>query len=176
MRVSSQAATFVSMAPRTRSLTAGMLGAVAAVVFLAGCGSLQPAAAGRSTRPAPPVPATLHGEPARAAAAVDALARALRNGDVERLCRPGAVFSSAVVASMNEGGESCEASLERSPALRDTPTLTVTSLAFEPGLARARVRVGGGRSIPIDIVRSGHRWLVSFSDGADPLALIRRSG
>jgi hypothetical protein len=166
----------VSMAPRTRSLTAGMLGAAAAVVFLAGCGSLQPAAAGPPRRPARPVPATLHGEPARAAAVVDVLSRALRNGDVERLCRPGAVFSSAVVASMNEGGESCEASLERSPALRDPPRLTVTSLAFEPGLARARVRIGDGRTIPLDIVRSGHRWLVSFSDGADPLALIRGSG
>jgi hypothetical protein len=101
------------------------------------------------------------------------LARALRNGDIERLCRPGAVFTSAVVAAMNQAGESCEASLERSPALLDPPALTVTSLAFEPGLARARVRIGGGRTVPLDIVRSGHRWLVSFSEGAEPLAVIR---
>jgi hypothetical protein len=173
MGVSSGAASFVCMAPRTRSLKAGMLGVAAAVVLLAGCGTVQPPASGPSTRPAPPIPATLHGEPARAAAAVGVLARALRNGDVERLCRPGAVFTSAVVASTSGGGESCEASLERSPALLDPPTLTVTSLAFEPGLARARVRIGGGRTIPLDIVRSGHRWLVSFSDGADPLAVIR---
>jgi hypothetical protein len=178
MGVSSGGASFVCMAPRTRSLKAGMLGVAAAVVFLAGCGTsgtAQNTAAGPATRSAPPVAATLQGEPARAAGAVDVLARALRNGDVERLCRPGAVFTSAVVGTMNQGGESCEASLERSPALRDPPTLTVTSLAFEPGLARAQVRIGGGRTIPLDVVRSGHRWLVSFSNGADPLAVIRRS-
>lgn len=70
---------------------------------------------------------------------------------------------------------SCEASLERSDALRHPPTLTVTRLAFEPGLARTRVRVGDATTIALDVVRSGRRWLVSFVGGADPVAAVGRA-
>jgi hypothetical protein len=172
MAVSSAGVTLWRMARTIRSPSAWILSAAAAVLLLAGC--TNPATRERTPAAGPrdAPPAVLHGQAARAALAVSALAGALRNGDVERLCRPGAVFTSAVVATMNEGGESCEASLERSPALSHPPALTVTRLAFEPGLARARVRVGRGATIPLDIVRSGRRWLVSFSAGADPVAAL----
>lgn len=162
-----------------RSLMLWTVGALAAVVLVAGCSSPgigDTTAGARSVRPASPVPVSPYGQPARAVRAVEVFARALRDGDVERLCRPGAVFTFAVVASMNAGGESCEASLERSDALRHPPTLIVTRLAFEPGLARAGVRVGAATSISLDVVRSGRRWLVSFAGGADPVAAVGQAG
>jgi hypothetical protein len=173
MGVSSATETVWRMARTTRSLQTGILAVAAAVVFLAGCTSPGTRETTAAARPRDAPPAVLHGEAARAALAVDALARALRAGDIERLCRPGGIFTPSVVATMNEGGESCEASLERSPALTHPPTLTVTRLAFEPGLARARVHVGRGATIPLDIVRSSRRWLVSFSAGTDPVAALR---
>jgi hypothetical protein len=66
---------------------------------------------------------------------------------------------------MNTSTDSCEASVELSDALAHPPALTVTKLTRTNGLATARVRVGNRSTIPLDIVRSGRRWLVSFSDG-----------
>jgi hypothetical protein len=161
---------------------------LAAFVIAAVCGTTgtrhltPPSGAAAPTPPArlhgeaaPTPPARLHGEAARAAGAVAVLGRALRNGRVERLCEPGAVFTPAVIAAMNEGGRSCEASLEASTELRRPPALTVTKLAYEPGLATARVGVGRGSTFPLDIVRRGPRWLVSFSNGTDPLVALQRA-
>jgi hypothetical protein len=149
---------------------------LAAFVIAAACGTtgsrhLTPP----SGTAAPTPPARLHGEAARAAGAVAVLGRGLRNGRVERLCEPGAVFTPAVVAAMNEGGRSCEASLEASTELRRPPALAVTKLAYEPGLATALVGVGHGSTFPLDIVRRGPRWLVSFSNGTDPLVALQRA-
>jgi hypothetical protein len=149
--------------------------ALAAVVLIAGCDTAGVDEPTPATRSAPPVRASLHREAARAARAVADLEDAFRNGDVERLCTPGAIFTPAVVAAMNEGGESCEASVELSSELHRPPDLTVTRLALESGLATAHVRVGRGPTIPLDIVRSGRRWLVSFSNGIDPVGAVQRA-
>jgi hypothetical protein len=149
--------------------------AMAAVAFLAGCGATQVAdttPAKTTTSAAPPAPERLSGEPARAASAVEVLASALRDGEVDRLCRPDGVFTSAVVSAVRQSGQSCEDSLELSNALQHPPQLTVTKLAFEPGLATAQVRIGSGSTIPLDIVRKGQRWLVSFSNGVDPVSAM----
>ena len=122
-------------------------------------------------RPASPAPARLHGSAARAAGAIYALSRALRDGDVAALCRPSAIFTPPVVADMNTPGTSCEASDEVSSALSRPPALTVVALAFRPDLAVAQVSAPGG-TVPLDVVRYGRRWLVSFSDGNDPLAAL----
>jgi hypothetical protein len=147
---------------------------VAAAVASAGCGLAGTDEAAPRTRTAADPPVVLHGEAARAARAVDRLARALRDGDVERLCRAGAVFTSAVVAEMDRVGGGCEASLELSSELRHPPALRVTRLAYEVDLATAEVRVGRHSTIPLDIVRDGRRWLVSFSDGLDPIGALNR--
>jgi hypothetical protein len=156
------------------SLTVGGF-AIAALVLLTGCGPLgvnEPkASAARSESSAP---AVLHGGAARAAQAVAVLDRALHQGDVERLCRPGAVFTPAVVATLKEVGSGCEASLELSSALRHPPALTVTRLHYEPGLATSQVRVGRGGTMPLDIVHYGRRWLVSFSGGASPIGALEQ--
>jgi hypothetical protein len=52
------------------------------------------------------------------------------------------------------------------------PALTVTHLSLEPDLATVRVRVGHGGTVPLDLVRTGHRWLVSFSGGRNPLPVM----
>lgn len=157
-----------------RCLTVGGV-ALGVLVLLAGCGPLgvnEPKASAAGSEPS--APAVLHGGAARAAHAVAVLGRALHQGDVERLCRAGAVFTPAVVATLKEVGRGCEASLELSSALRHPPALTVTRLHYEPGLATARVRVGRGGTMPLDIVHYGRRWLVSFSDGNSPIGALQQ--
>lgn len=150
--------------------------AVAAAVLVAGCSSSRTGGttdtnttATRSTAAAPP---TFHGEQARAARAVDELARALRDGDVERLCRPAAVFTPAVVAGMNTAFDTCEQDVELSSIFTRPPALSVVKLSHRPDLATLQVRVGRGATIPLDVVRGRRRWLVSFSDGNDPLTAL----
>ncbi|MEA2233523.1 MAG: hypothetical protein QOD83_3339 [Solirubrobacteraceae bacterium] len=154
--------------------------AMAAAVLVAGCGSSSAGAtkdaittATHTTAATSPAPAIVVREQARAARAVDVLARALRDGDVERLCRPGAVFTSAVVAEMNGGPQGCEQDVELTSIVARPPTLTVVPpSSYEPDLATLRVRVGRGATVPLDVVRERRVWLVSFSDGNDPLTAL----
>jgi hypothetical protein len=154
--------------------------AVAVAILVAGCGSSPIGATSDSTTTAThttaatsPASAIVRREQARAALAVDALARALREGDVERLCRPGAVFTSAVVAELNGGPQGCEQDVELSSLVIRPPALTVVQPgSYEPDLATLRVRVGRGGTVPLDVVRERRQWLVSFSDGNDPLIAL----
>jgi hypothetical protein len=144
-------------------------------VLVTGCGTLGTSEPSPGARHTAPTTAVLHGDAARAAHAVYEFGRALRDRDVERLCRPGAVFTPAVVSVLDEVGEGCEASLELSSALRHPPTLTVTRLDYARGLSTAQVRVGSGSTMPLDLVQGGRRWLVSFSDGNSPIAALQQS-
>jgi len=122
----------------------------------------------------PPVPAAMARAQAGATAAVARFDGALRNGDVEQLCRPNGIFTGAVVADLNLGGVSCEAAFEDSPVLARPPALTVTGATARPDLITARVRVGAGQTLPLDVVRDGGRWLVSFSNDVDPLTALEQ--
>jgi hypothetical protein len=151
--------------------------AAAAAVLVAGCGASAGGATSDVTPTATHTTAATSAVSATVrraqAGAVDVLARALRDGDVERLCRPGAVFSSAVVAEMNSALQSCEQEVELSSNLTRSPILTVVQPStYEPDLATLRVHVAGGGTIPIDVIREQGRWLVSFSDGNDPLTAL----
>jgi hypothetical protein len=114
----------------------------------------------------------LRGEAARVAQAVGGLATALRDGDVERVCRPGAVLTPAVIRDMQSDGMTCEASVEDLLTARGAPQLAVAAVSAEPGLATARVRVRGGATVPLTLLLDGRRWLVSFSSGSDPLSTL----
>jgi hypothetical protein len=152
------------------------LAAAAAVVAGCGPGAVDQAVTTPTTPTTPAraaAPASLNGEQARAAAAVQTLARALHDGDIEALCRPGAIFTPAVVADMNAGDTSCEATDEVLRIVQQPPALTVVAVALRPDLATVRVAVNG-QTVPLDLVRSGRRWLVSFSDGDDPLGALAR--
>lgn len=153
---------------------------VAATAVAAGCGAAalpgvappasRPAAA-RTAAGAPPRTA-LRGEAARVATAVRGFGVAVRDGDVERLCRPGAIFTGAVVDEMGSGGVSCEAYVEELLATRRPPPAEVVAVSVTPGLATARVRANRSRTVPLTLVREGRRWLISFSDGTDPLGAL----
>jgi hypothetical protein len=146
---------------------------------VAGCGTATiPVSSTTSTTPAPvavasPAPAPLHGAQAQAAHAVDVFDQALQSGDIAQLCRPGGVFTAEVVAALNSG-DGCEASLEQSSVLDTPPTLIVTGLTYKGDLATAQVDGGDGTAIPLDLVRDGGRWLVSFSNGVDPITALEQ--
>jgi hypothetical protein len=128
-----------------------------------------------TARPAPtpkPTPQIRSGEAARAAAAVRRLEVALRRGDVERLCAPDDVFTRAVVEQLGVPPMSCEATVEISPALSRAPRLAVDRIRLRPDLATAAVRVDDRPPVALDLVRGQRRWLVSFSNGADPLVAV----
>jgi hypothetical protein len=162
----------------TRPLAA-LAAAAAAAVLGTGCGVEEaPLATSRTpttttaqahtTRP----PAPLRGRAADAARAVGGFTLALRNGDVERVCTPNAIFTAAVVRGIGGGGLSCEAAVEAMLTSWGPPRSDVLSVAVEPDLATARVRVRGGRVVPLTLLRAGKRWLLSFSDGNDPLSAL----
>jgi hypothetical protein len=164
----------------TGAVSRRLFSTVAAIALgaaaLAGCGggasnsSTAAATLPTETTPAP----ALHGRAAAAAGAVKTLEQALRDGDVVALCRPGAVFTRAVISDMYGDGTKCQAALEGSGALTKPPTLTVTRIAPKRDLARAEVRVSNGATVPLDLVRNGSRWLVSFSEGTNPIVALEQ--
>jgi hypothetical protein len=160
------------MTHRSFSITAAAT--LLAVAALAGCGGGSSDAAREQTTTASKPPPTLHGRAAQAAGGVRRLERALRDGDVVALCRPGSVFTRAVIKDMYGDGVSCEAQVEATGVLAKPPRLTVTGIALERDLARAEVRVGNVTDVPLELVRGRSRWLVSFSEGDNPIVALEQ--
>jgi hypothetical protein len=158
------------MNPRQLPLLAA---ALAATTLVTACGSVNDhAQAPRATtapRTTPTAPPALSGASAHAAGAVDALARAVRDGDVARLCRPNDIFTRAVIVERRRDVVSCEAWVENLLASHKLAAPTVVRVAPEPALAVARVRVANNATTLLTLLRDRHRWLVSFSAGDDPL-------
>jgi len=101
-----------------------------------------------------------------------AVERAYAGGNVRRLCRPGALVDPAVIRAQDAGRNQCETELEsliaHAPRLRPT----VRDIALRPDLATVVVSVDGGTENPVDFVRRGTRWLLSFSAGNDPMPVL----
>jgi hypothetical protein len=97
---------------------------------------------------------------------LDAIERAYAAGNVRRLCRPGALLDPAVI------GAGCERALESLMANVPRLRVTVEAVALRRDLATAAVRTTSGSSTTVDFVRHGRRWLMSFSDGQDPLPAL----
>jgi hypothetical protein len=95
-----------------------------------------------------------------------AVEQAYAAGDVRRLCRPGALLDPAVI------GDGCERRLESLIANVPRLQVTVQALALRRDLATAAVRTTSGSATTVDFVRRGRRWLMSFSDGQDPIAAL----
>ena len=122
-----------------------------------------------------PTPAPVTG-PARAVArSLAAVEQAYDAGDVLRLCRPGALVDPAVIRQQNAGSGGCESELETLMANKPPLRLTARRVALRPDLATAAVAAAGGAAVPVDFVRQGTRWLLSFSDGADPMPRLAAS-
>jgi hypothetical protein len=127
------------------------------------------AKAGGTPTPAPTAsPAT--GPQRNVTRALAAVARAFDNGNVSRLCRPGGLVDPAVIT--RQGGSSgCESEYESLLADGDM-RLTVHAVQMRPDLATATVTTAGRASVRVDLVRNGGSWLLSFSDGDDPLQAL----
>jgi hypothetical protein len=97
---------------------------------------------------------------------LDAVERAYAAGDVRRLCRPGALLDPAVI------GDGCERELESLSANVPRLRVTIQALMLRRELATAIVRTTSGGTTTIDFVRHGRRWLMSFSEGEDPLPAL----
>jgi hypothetical protein len=123
-------------------------------------------------RGAQPTPAAVSGKARAVLRSLDGVERAYVAGNVERLCRPGALVDPAVIRAQNDRGTGCMAEIEsliaRDPSLR----LIVRGIALRPDLATVDVSVGGGAGEPVAFVRHDGRWLLSFSNGDDPMPVL----
>jgi hypothetical protein len=101
-----------------------------------------------------------------------AVQRAYEAGNVRRLCRPGALVDPAVIHAQSAGRNECETEIESLIAHAPSLRLTVRDVALRPDLATVAVSVAGGADDPVDFVRRGRRWLLSFSAGNDPMPVL----
>jgi hypothetical protein len=124
----------------------------------------QPAAQATPAPPGGAARAVLH--------SLSAVERAYDAGDVRRLCRPGALVDPAVIRSQNARRAGCERELEALIANEPRLRVTARAIAVRPDLANVAVVTGSGTSAAVDFVRHGRRWLLSFSDGQDPLPAL----
>jgi hypothetical protein len=98
--------------------------------------------------------------------------RAYDAGDVRKLCRPGVLVDPAVIRAQNARRDGCESELESLIANVPRLNVTVRELGVRADLATAAVVTANGGSATVDFVRRGGRWLLSFSDGHDPLPAL----
>jgi hypothetical protein len=134
-----------------------------------------PAAAGGGAVPevdTRPSPDLATGTARQVVAALAAVKRAYDAGDTARLCRPGALVDRAVIRRENAAPGGCESRLERLMANRPRLRFGVRGLTLKPDLATATVATAGAAAVPVDLVRRGRHWLLSFSDGADPMPVL----
>jgi hypothetical protein len=107
-----------------------------------------------------------------ATAALDRVQRAFDAGDAAVLCRPGALVDPAVIRLQNAQSGGCEAEAETLIGDQPQVQLEVRSVAAKPDLATATVKTARGTTAHVDLIRTGGRWLLSFSDGEDPLPVL----
>jgi hypothetical protein len=149
-------------------LVLGVVGAVLVIVS-------TPAASTPRPRPTPartPPPTATTAPARRVLALLAAVERAYDAGDVRGLCRPGALVDPAVVRAQNAELNGCESELEAMMASIPRLRLTVRRLSVRPDLATAAVTTAAGNAASVDFVRRGDRWLLSFSDGEDPMPAL----
>ena len=147
-----------------------LLGLMLFGVLLQTLASAVPPVANGAARPSSAAPAVPHA----AAGVVGALGRvqnAFNAGDVVLLCKSGALVDPAVVRSQNAQG-GCENELETLVANEAPMRLAVQRVTTDGDLAIAAVTTRLGTTATVDLVRDGHAWLLSFSDGDDPMPAL----
>jgi hypothetical protein len=136
--------------------------------------------AGAPARPAQdsghPVPAAATGEASAVLRSLGAVEGAYEAGDARRLCRPGALVDPAVVGAQDAKRPECKAELESLMSRVSSLRPAVRDIALRPDLATLDVSVAGAASVPVDFVRLQGRWLLSFSDGEDPMRVLAGAG
>jgi hypothetical protein len=131
-----------------------------------------PAAATPSAQPAASASPTPTGAARAVLRSLAGVERAYDAGDVRRLCRPGALVDPAVIHAQNARRDGCESELESLIANEPRLRVTVQQVAMRPDLATATVVTSTGSRAAVDFIRRGRRWLLSFSDGTDPLPAL----
>jgi hypothetical protein len=118
-----------------------------------------------------PSPAPATGIGSAVVGSLAAVQRAYDAGDVRRLCRPGALIDPAVIRRQNARPGGCESELESLMATERRLRFVVRRLTLRADLATATVATARA-AVPVDLVLRGRRWLLSFSDGADPIPAL----
>jgi hypothetical protein len=136
------------------------------VAGTAGLGRLptrEPAVAA-TPPPAPVAPGVIR--------SLGAVEHAFAAGDVVQLCRPGALVDPAVIRQQNAHHGGCESEMERLIATKQRLRLSVRSVSQRRDLATAAVATASGATVPVDFIRQGGRWVLSFSNGIDPMPAL----
>jgi hypothetical protein len=152
----------------------GVVVAVGIVAQVVGGSAPQHAADAASATATPAAtPKPLDSPEGRAAVAVVArVQRAFNAGDVGTLCKPGALVDPAVVRHQDATAGGCESQVEVLVAQESPLRLTVRDATLRPDLVTAVVATRAGSTVPVDFVRGPRGWLLSFSDGEDPLPAL----
>jgi hypothetical protein len=154
----------------------GVLGVLLLLVLVVAGFAAQvvrgPAAATPTVQSATPTPIPATGAARAVIRSLARVERAYEAGDVRRLCRPGALVDPAVIRAQNSQLDGCESELESLMANVPRLRLTVREVGVRADLATATVVTANGTSASVDFVRRGRRWLLSFSDGNDPLPAL----
>jgi hypothetical protein len=136
--------------------------------------SIPPAAGAGGRAPAAKATPARAAIPGAAAGVVRTVARvehAFNAGDVRLLCRPGALVDPAVIRGQ-DGQAGCQSELETLMADKSPLQLTVDGVSLKADLATAVVATRLGTTATVDLVRGGSGWLLSFSDGDDPMPAL----
>ncbi len=120
---------------------------------------------------ATPTPASSAHAPA-IAAAVARVQHAFNAGDTGALCRPDALVDAAAIRRLDRRPGGCEAQLEVLLADSSPMQLTVRKVSMRSDLATAVVTTHPGTTVSVDLVRGPRGWLISFSDGDDPMPAL----
>jgi hypothetical protein len=149
-----------------------LFGVVAQIVGGRTAAPGAPVATPQASVAATPTPTPSAG-PARAVVrSLAAVQQAFNAGDVRLLCRSGALVDPAVIRLQNAESGGCESQLETLMASELPLRLAVRQVALRRDLATAAVATASGGSVPVDLVRQGRRWLLSFSGGGDPMLAL----
>jgi hypothetical protein len=119
-----------------------------------------------------PTPTPAVGETAAVERSLTAVQRAFNAGDLGLLCRRGRLVDPDVIGGQDADGPGCEAELEALMADAPPLRLTVRRVTVRPDLASITVTTAGGQDAVVDMVRRGDRWLLSFSNGNDPMPVL----
>lgn len=119
-----------------------------------------------------PTPTPAVGQTAAVERSLTAVQRAFNAGDVGLLCRRGRLVDPDVIGGQDADAPGCEAELEALMADAPPMRLTMRRVTVRPDLASVTVTTAGGQDAVVDMVRRGDRWLLSFSNGNDPMPVL----
>ena len=131
-----------------------------------------PGAATPGAQPAAATPTPATGTARGVLRALVAVENAYDAGNVRRLCRPGVLVDPAVIHAQDKARDGCEGELEQLMASAPRLRVTVRALAARSDLVTTDIAAANGADATVDFVHRDGRWLLSFSDGGDPLPAL----